>query len=62
MRQENNAEFALRVAEQILGQIESDRTINKQNIAFLIEREIAARPVPNMSAVALRAKALQNVL
>ena len=62
MKNESNAEFALRVSDQILTQIEGDHAINKQNIAFIIEREVAARPAPNASEVAKRAKELQNAL
>jgi hypothetical protein len=60
-------EFANRVSGLILDQIDRDRNINKENIAFLLEKEIVAHAPPGLdkdkvveSALYLRA-ALQGM-
>ena len=65
MTKESEAEFALRVSDQILGQIEADRAVNKQNIAFLIEREVRARQpaqAPDKHEVMTKARAFMDVI
>ncbi len=65
MTKESEAEFALRVSDQILGQIEADRAVNKQNIAFLIEREVRARQpaqAPDKHEVMTKARAFMDAI